>query len=441
MARTLSREVISTRQQKIVELARMEPKMALTTLAHHIDTVWLAEAYRRTRKDGAVGVDGVTAKQYEVRLTENLEDLLSRFKSGRYRAPPVRRVHIPKGGRGETRPIGIPTLEDKVLQRAVLMVLEPIYEQDFLPCSYGFRPGRSAHQALEALWQGLMGMGGGWVIDLDIRRYFDSIDRQLLRDILDQRVRDGVICRALGKWMRAGVMESDTVQYPLAGTPQGGVVSPLLSNLYLHEVLDQWFEHSVKPRLQGRAFLVRFADDAVLAFEQEADARRVLAVLPKRVGKYGLQLHPDKTRLVEFRPPGDDSSGGRSFDLLGFTHYWGRSRKGRWIIKRKTAKARLARAVHRVGQWCRHRRHRPVPEQHAALTRQLMGHYAYYGITGNASALWRFHRQVERCWRKWLSRRSNRSGMDWERMGRLLIRYPLPPPRVVHSIYRNAAKR
>ena len=441
MARTLSREVISTRQQKIVELARMEPKMALTTLAHHIDTMWLAEAYRRTRKDGAVGVDGVTAKQYEERLSENLEDLLSRFKSGRYRAPPVRRVHIPKGGHGETRPIGIPTLEDKVLQRAVLMVLEPIYEQDFLPCSYGFRPGRSAHQALEALWQGLMGMGGGWVIDLDIRRYFDSIDRQQLRNILDQRVRDGVICRALGKWMRAGVMESGTVQYPLAGTPQGGVVSPLLSNLYLHEVLDQWFEHSVKPRLQGRAFLVRFADDAVLAFEREADARRVLAVLPKRLGKYGLQLHPDKTRLVKFCPPGDGSSGGRSFDLLGFTHYWGRSRKGRWIIKRKTAKARLARAVHRVGQWCRYRRHRPVPEQHAALTRQLMGHYAYYGITGNASALWRFHRQVERCWRKWLSRRSNRSGMDWERFGRLLIRYPLPPPRVVHSIYRCAAKR
>ena len=441
MARTLSREVISTRHQKIVDLARMEPKMVLTTLAHHIDTVWLAEAYRRTRKDGAVGVDGVTARQYEERLSENLEELLSRFKSGRYRAPPVRRVHIPKGGRGETRPIGIPTLEDKVLQRAVLMVLEPIYEQDFLPCSYGFRPGRSAHQALEALWRGLMGMGGGWVIDLDIRQYFDSIDRQQLRTILDQRVRDGVIRRALGKWMRAGVMESGTVQYPQAGTPQGGVVSPLLSNLYLHEALDHWFEHTVKPRLQGRAFMVRFADDAVLAFEREADARRVLAVLPKRLGKYGLQLHPDKTRLVEFRPPGVGSPGGRSFDLLGFTHYWGRSRKGRWIIKRKTAKVRLARAVHRVGQWCRYRRHRPVPEQHAALARQLMGHYAYYGITGNASALWRFHRQVERCWRKWLNRRSNRSGMDWERFRRLLIRYPLPPPRVVHSIYRGVEKR
>ena len=442
MARTSSREVISTRQQKIVVLARMEPKVALSTLAHHIDTVWLAEAYRRTRTDGAVGVDGVTAAQYEERLAENLEDLLSRFKSGCYRAPPVRRVHIPKGGRGSTtRPIGIPTLEDKVLQRAVLMVLEPIYEQDFLPCSYGFRPGRSAHQALEALWQGMMGMGGGWVIDLDICRYFDSIDRQQLRTILDQRVRDGVIRRVLGKWMKAGVMESGTVHYPLAGTPQGGVISPLLSNLYLHEVLDHWFEHQVKPRVQGRAFMVRFADDAVLAFEREVDARRVLAVLPKRLGKYGLQLHPDKTRLVEFRPPGEGSPGGQCFDLLGFTHYWGRSRKGRWIIQRKTAKGRLARTVYRVGQWCRQRRHRPLAEQHAALARQLLGHYAYYGITGNAQALWRFQRQVERCWRKWLSRRSNRSGMDWERFHRLLIRYPLPPPRVVHSIYRGAATR
>lgn len=417
MTRTSSREIISTRQQKIVELARMEPKLTLSTLAHHIDTVWLAEAYRRTRQDGAVGVDGVTAAQYEERLAQNLDELLARFKSGRYRAPPVRRVYIPKGGRGAaTRPIGIPTLEDKVLQRAVLMVLEP-------------------------LWRELMAMGGGWIIDLDISRYFDTIDHRQLRTLLDQRVRDGVIRRALGKWMKAGVMESGTVHYPEAGTPQGGVISPLLSNLYLHEVLDQWFEQAVKPRLQGRAFMVRFADDAVLAFACEADARRVLAVLPKRLGKYGLQLHPDKTRLVEFRPFGEGPPGGRCFDLLGFTHYWGRSRKGRWIIQRKTAKGRLARAVYRVGQWCRLRRHRPVAEQHTALTRQLMGHYAYYGITGNARALWRFQRQVERSWRKWLSRRSNRSGMDWARFRRLLIRYPLPPPRVVHSIYRGAATR
>ena len=440
MTRTSSRELISTQQQKIVELARMEPKLVLNTLAHHIDGDWLAEAYRRTRKDGAAGVDGVTAAHYEERLAENLDDLLSRFKTGSYRAPPVKRVHIPKGRGSETRPIGIPTLEDKVLQRAVLMVLEPIYEQDFLDCSYGFRPGRSAHQALEALWQGLMDLRGGWVIDLDIRSYFDTIDRGHLRDMLDQRVRDGVIRRALGKWMKAGVMEAGTVSYPDQGTPQGGVISPLLSNLYLHEVLDRWFEQEVKPRLAGRALLVRYADDAVLAFEREDDARRVLAVLPKRFARFGLELHPEKTRLIGFQPPDDPSSGRGTFDLLGFTHYWGRSRKGRPIIKRKTAKGRLARAVHRVGQWCCHHRHLPIPDQHAALARQLLGHYAYYGITGNWRSLARFHRQVERCWRKWLHRRSGRSLMTWDRFRRLLARFPLPSPRVVHSVYRGAAK-
>ena len=252
MARTSGREVISTRQEKLAELARIEPKLELTTLAHHIDETWLREAYRRTRKDGAAGVDGVTAAQYENNLDANLTSLLERFKSGRYRAPAVRRVHIPKPGKaGKTRPIGIPTLEDKVLQRAVLMVLEPIYEQDFMDCSYGFRPGRSAHQALDALWQGLMQIGGGWVIDLDIQSFFDDVDWGHLRSFLSQRVRDGVIARASGKWLNAGVMESGTVQHPERGTPQGGVVSPVLSNLYLHHVLDQWFEQEVKPRLGG----------------------------------------------------------------------------------------------------------------------------------------------------------------------------------------------
>ncbi|MGB5199032.1 MAG: reverse transcriptase domain-containing protein, partial [Sedimenticolaceae bacterium] len=267
MTGTLGREIISTRQEKLAGLARIEPKRVLTTLAHHIDEVWLREAYRRTRKDGAVGIDGVTAAQYEADLEANLKSLLERFKSGRYRAPAVRRVHIPKPGKAKkTRPIGIPTLEDKVLQRAVLMALEPIYEQDFLDCSYGFRPGRSAHQALEALWRGLMAMGGGWIIDLDIQSFFDDVDWGHLRHFLDQRVRDGVIRRAIGKWLNAGVMESGEVSHPERGTPQGGVVSPLLSNLYLHEVLDVWFEHEVKPRLRGRAFEVRFADDAALVF-------------------------------------------------------------------------------------------------------------------------------------------------------------------------------
>lgn len=436
MTRTLSREAISTRQQKIATLARQAPERVLTTLAHHIDHEWLAEAYRRTRKDGATGVDGVTAAQYEQQLETNLDDLLSRFKTGRYRAPPARRVHIPKGRRGETRPLGIPTLEDKVLQRAVLMALEPIFEQDFLDCSWGFRPGRGPHQALAALWRGLMKLEGGWVIDLDIRRYFETIDHRQLRVMLDQRVRDGVIRRALGKWMNAGVMESGIVEYPEAGTPQGGVISPLLSNIYLHEVLDKWFEHVVKPRLSGRAQIVRFADDAVLAFEHERDAKRVMAVLDKRFARFGLTLHPDKTRLVDFRPPSALPDRSSSFDFLGFTHYWGRSRKGRWVIKRKTAKGRLARAVQNINQWCRSHRHDPIGRQHAALVRRLRGHYAYYGITGNGRALARFQRQAERCWRKWLDRRSNRSRMNWDRFRLVLAHYPLPPPRVVHSVYR-----
>jgi group II intron reverse transcriptase/maturase len=418
--------------------------MVWTTLAHHIDVQWLQEAYRRTRKDGAVGVDGVSARQYEAALETNLTELLRRFKTGTYRAPPVRRVHIPKDGVSEkTRPIGIPTLEDKILQRAVLMVLEPVYEQDFLECSYAFRPGRGAHQALEGLWKALMEVGGGWVIDLDIQSFYDTLSWEHLRSFLDRRVCDGVIRRVIGKWLNAGVMEDGAVWYPGEGTPQGGVISPLLSNLYLHEVLDRWFEHEVKPRLRGRAFLVRYADDAALGFESEEDAKRVLAVLGKRFGRYGLKLHPEKTRLVDFRPPTAGMPAkehpGCHFDMLGFTHFWARSRKGRWVVKRKTAKARFGRAVKRLAQWCRKSRHWPVLVQQRALNRKLQGHYAYYGVTGNAHALSRFRHMAERLWRRWLNRRSQRARMTWERFRRLLQRYPLMPVRVVHSVYRHAA--
>ena len=442
MTRTSGREAISTKQEKIAELARQEPKLVLTTLAHHIDVAWLHEAYRRTRKTGAAGVDGVTSAQYEAHLETNLESLLERFKSGRYRAPAVRRVHIPKNGAGKTRPIGIPTLEDKLLQRAVLMVLEPVYEQDFLDCSSGFRPGRSAHQALEALWRGLMDTKGGWVIDLDIQSFFDTVDWAHLRNFLDQRVRDGVIRRAVGKWLQAGVMEQGVVHYPEEGTPQGGVLSPLLANIFLHEVLDTWFFQVVRPRLRGRAFLVRYADDAVLGFEREEDARRVMAVLPKRFGRHGLTLHPEKTRLVDFRRPdrGNGPGSGGSFTMLGFTHFWGRSRKGRWIVKRKTAPDRFSRALRQIGRWCRLHRHWSLADQQMALNQKLRGHYSYYGVTGNARALGRFHHMVERHWRKWLHRRSHATKMTWEHFQRLLRHYPLAPPRVAHSIYGRAAK-
>ena len=288
-------------------------------------------------------------------------------------------------------------------------MLEPVYEQDFLECSYGFRPGRGAHQALEALWKGLMNLGGGWVIDLDIEDFFGSVDWGHLRSFLDRRVRDGVVRRAIGKWLNAGVMEAGELSYPQRGTPQGGVVSPTLSNVYLHEVLDLWFEHEVKPRLRGRAFEVRYADDAVLVFEHEDDARRVLGVLAKRLEKYGLRLHPDKTRMVEFCRPSKSTRGGsqreRSFVMLGFTHYWGRSRKGRWVVKRKTAKDRFSRALRGFGQWCRNHRHWKLRDQQAVLSRKLRGHYAYYGITGNAAALSRLRTEVIGLWRKWLGRR------------------------------------
>ncbi|BCX81473.1 hypothetical protein MIT9_P1051 [Methylomarinovum caldicuralii] len=280
-----------------------------------------------------------------------------------------------------------------------------------------------------------MAMGGGWVIDLDIQNFFDDVDRDRLRNFLGQRVRDGVICRVIGKWLNAGVMESGQLHYPEQGTPQGGVISPLLANLYLHHVLDLWFEQTVKPRLQGSAFEVRFADDAVLVFEREEDARRVLAVPGKRLAKYGLRLHPDKTRLLDFRKPGRK---GQSFQYLGFTHYWGRSGKGRWVVKRKTAQARLSRSLQAINHWCRMHRHWPVADQQAALSRKLKGHYAYYGIVGNSQSLARFLYEVRRRWYKWLSRR-NRERMNRDHFGRLYKRYPLPPPRVVHGIARCVA--
>jgi group II intron reverse transcriptase/maturase len=440
MKGTLGPDHVTTKLERIAELARRSPKLVLTTLAHHIDEGFLHEAYRRTRKDGAAGVDDQTAQEYSADLQNNLSSLLERFKSGTYRAPPVRRVQIPKGDGRKTRPIGIPTFEDKVLQRAVMMVLEAVYEQDFLDCSYGFRPGRSAHQALQALWRELNMQGGGWVLEVDIQGFFDSLDHQQLRGFLDQRMRDGIIRRMIDKWLRAGVLEGRELRFPERGTPQGGVISPLLANVYLHEVLDTWFEVTVKPRLRGAARLIRYADDFVIVFQRENDARKIWDVLPKRFEKYGLKLHAQKTRLVAFhRPKSADQlrRGARpgTFDLLGFTHYWGQSYRGNLVVKRKTASDRLNRAFKTTGRWCRAKRHLSIREQQRTLNRKLSGHYAYYGITGNMRALQRFYEGVQVLWRKWLHRRSGRARMTWQRFRLLLERYPLARPRVVHSVY------
>lgn len=437
MAGTQRPEPISTRRQRIAELASREPKLALTTLAHHIDVEWLGSAWEQTRKDGATGIDGVTAAMYAENLDEKLGELEDRVKAGRWRAPPVRRAYIPKDG-GKMRPLGIPTIEDKLLQRAFVMLLEPIFEADFLDVSYGFRPGRGAHDALEDLRNGLRAMGGGWVLDVDLRSFFDMVDHATLRELVGERVRDGVVLRMIGKWLNAGVMEDGTVRRSKRGTPQGGVISPLLANIYLHHAVDVWFEEMVKPRMRGRAFMVRYADDFVMAFETRYDAERVLEVLPRRLARFGLELNTEKTRLVYFGSPDRDHDDPDTFDFLGFTLFWGKSRKGRQVIRWKTSKRRLSRTLKAFNQWCRSHRHDLIVAQQKALNRKLRGHYAYFGLTMNNRSLQQVYYRVVRLWRAWLDRRSQRGRMPWSRYTEVLRRHPLARPRVVHSAIGHA---
>lgn len=429
---------VSTKLQRIATMAKEHPERSFTNLAHYIDLDFLNEAYRLTRKDGAPGIDGVTGTEYELNLKANLQDLLDRFKSGRYRAPDVRRVHIPKGN-GQTRPLGIPTFEDKVLQRAVAMILEAIYEQDFLPCSYGFRPGRSAHQALAAVRGDLMSMGGGWVVEADIKDCFGGFDHEWMRKILDRRIRDGVLIRTIGKWLNAGVMEGGTRTTPTRGTPQGGVISPLLANIFLHEVIDAWFYRYALPLIRGRATLVRYADDFVILCERKDDADRFLRGIYPRFEKFGLVLHPEKTKLVPFkRPPRGGPNDTESWGFLGFTHYWSHSRKGNWAIFQKTMSSRLTRALKAITEWCRRNRHLPVKVQHYILSQKLRGHCAYYGITGNSASLEAYRRGMAAIWRKWLRRRSNAAARkNWDWWNRFMERYRLPPAIAIHTAFRH----
>lgn len=425
MPETQNSDAMSTSLLRLAVLGRKHPARCFTNLNQYLTKELLHTAYHRTRKDGAVGVDGQTAADYAEALEDNLESLLARAKSGRYVAPPVRRGYVPKGN-SSRRPIGIPTFEDKVLQRAIVLILEKLYEPLFHPHSFGYRPGRSAHQALAVLRQQLGQGGGGHIVELDIQGFFDHLDKRRLREFLQQRIGDGVILRLINKWLKAGVMEAGCVHYPEHGSPQGGVISPLLANVYLHHVLDDWFEEWVKPCLIGAACLIRFADDAVLLMRNARDVERVMAVLPKRFGRYNLTLHPDKTRVTVFKP--EEKS---SIDFLGFTHYWRKSRRGHWIIQCKTMKSRFARGVKAIGQWCRRHRHELLPVQYAVLCRKVRGHYAYFGIRGNFAALKRFRFVVERIWIKWLKRRSQRHRLNWDRVDNLLQRYRLPSAKLI----------
>ncbi len=423
---------IRTKQARIANLAKQLGEKPLRSISYHMDLDWLREAYRRTRKKGAVGVDGQTADDYAENLEENLQSLLDRAKSGSYRAPPVRRVHIPKGDGSKTRPIGIPTFEDKILQRAVKMLLEPIYEGEFYDFSYGFRPNRSAHDALKVLDRGLHGMHGGWVLDVDLSSFFDTLNHGKLRELLRQRVVDGVVVRLIGKWLRAGVLEGGVVTHPETGSPQGGVISPLLANIYLHVVLDAWWNEEILAQLQGNAFLVRYADDFVICFSKRKEAERVLAALRERVEAFGLALHPEKTKLIQFWRPRQDGKGKKpgTFEFLGFSHYWGRSRKGKHTLMRKTASGRFSRALKALNVWMRRARHVPIAKQAMTLRSKLRGHFNFYGIRGNSRSINHFAYEARRLWRKWLGRRSQRAFLSWKKFNRILRKYPLPSARL-----------
>jgi group II intron reverse transcriptase/maturase len=424
-------EKMLTVEMQIAERSKKNPKVALTNLHQFIDEAMLAESFAGLNKRGASGVDAETWQDYDRQKGERIPALHNGFKSGRYRAPHIRRVYIPKGD-GKLRPLGIPTTEDKILQSAVTRVLTPVYEQLFYPTSYGFRPGKSQHQALDKLFAEVSFKGKRYIIDADMQNYFGTINHQRLREFLDQRINDGVIRKMIDKWLKAGVLEEGSVEYPKEGTPQGGTLSPLLSNIYLHYVLDEWFIELVQPLLNGESFLIRFADDFLLGFSNKEDAKRVLEVLPKRLGKYGLTLHPEKTKLIELDE--DKENGEGSFDFLGFTHYMGKSQKGNRILKRKTSSKKYSGAMKRMNGWIKENRHGMIGGIIAEMNRKLRGHYVYYGITFNSRKIRSYYEQTKRSLYKWLNRRGGKR-MNWEEYAQLLRTLPLAKPKIYHGYH------
>jgi len=427
---------MSTQIDRLTELAKEDPKRQFYSIAHMITPEALYAAFRGLRKKASAGVDGVTYEMYEKDTARNIRTLHERLKNGKYQAQPMRRVYIPKEN-GKQRPLSIPALEDKIVQKAMVEILNAIYEQDFLDCSYGFRPGRGQHQALDEVRRVICTRPTGWILELDITAYFDSIVRKQLMELIEKRVRDGSVLRLIRKCIQVGVIEEGRLLVSETGTGQGQTISPLLANIYLHYLLDEWFENEVKPRIRGEAHEIRFADDAMLCFQYKEDAEKVMEVLPKRFAKYGLTLHPEKTRLVEFGRYAEANAKRRgkkpaTFDILGITYVCARSRKGKFTVHVKTMKKRFKRGLRAITEWCQENRHMPVDEQQKTLNAKLRGHYQYYGRPTNYRSIWRFYQEVCHIWRKWLSRRTRGNGMTREKFAALLRKHPWLRPGIAH---------
>ncbi len=431
MRSTRDKGKMSTVEMQIVERYGKYRGEALTNLHQFIDENYLHECFRLLNKASASGVDGQRWKDYDEQRKERVPQLLEAFRSGRYRAPNIRRVYIPKG-EGKQRPLGIPNIEDKLLQTAVSRILTPIYEGIFYAGSHGFRPGKSQHAALEELFVEVSFKRKRYIIDADIQSYFDKINHVELRNFLDRKIKDGVIRKMIDKWLKAGVWEKGQVKYPTEGTPQGGSISPLLSNIFLHYVLDEWFEEQIKPCLKGESFLIRFADDFLLGFTNEEDALRVMEVLPQRFAKYGLSLHPEKTKLIKLDE--DQGEAPKTFDFLGFTHYMDKSRKGQRILKRKTSKKKLRGALVRMNEWIKRNRHGPLEGIIVELNKKLRGYYQYYGVTFNSKQLRHYYEEVKQLLYKWTNRCGASTALTWERFSlRVDVWSPLAKPKIYHS--------
>lgn len=423
---------IGTRQTKfrcIAQKAKEDKGLAFTSLAHHLTEEYLLTSFRKLRKSAASGIDRVSAYEYELNLLERIESLHDRLRNHQYKAPEIRRVWIDKGG-GKQRPLGISTTEDKIVQRAVTDILNLIYKQDFYNFSHGFRSKRSAHQALVELRNQCKGGKIKWLYDADIQGCFDNFDHGVLRELLSKRIKDKSILRLINKWLKAGVVDGKSLHRNTEGTPQGNIISPLLCNIYLHYVLDEWIDKTVRPLLKGKIFIIRYADDFIIGFENEEDAKRVSNTVPKRMQKYGLTIHPEKSQLIKFAP--DDRGKSPTFDFLGFTHYWAKSFKGYKVIKRHTSKNKMQKAIRNLVDTCKDNRHEKLKDQYKLLSSKLRGLYQYYGIRGNFLALQRFYYIGKHSWFKWLNRRSQQNSYTWNGYSDLLKIFPLPKPKIVH---------